>query len=481
MSTSGEHVGSARKVERHSIDHIPDHERHGKPWQQAPFWFAGNFIFPTILTGFIGPALGLSLTWSLVAIAVGLVIGTSFVALHANQGPRLGLPQMIQSRAQFGSRGAIIPLAVAVFIYIGFCVFNIIAAAGALDLATSLPNWIWILLCFVIAFFAAMVGHDVLHIIQRWVTYTLIVIIGVVSVYALVHLHVHHDTAVGFKSSAFVAQIIAAAAFQLSYAVFVSDYTRYLPSDVSAARLIGWTYAGMAVSSAWLMGLAAFFAATLPARDMTNAVSAVQQVGNSLLPGFGTFVVIVSVPALISITAVELYGTMLSGTAAVDAFKRVSATVRLRVVGILIATVVSFALTVALPANYLGQFGGFLTLLIDFLGPWTAINLADFYLVRHGRYRTQDIVDGKGRYSGWMWPGVIAYLVAIAAESPFWSLPFFEGPVAKLLSGVDVSFLVGIFVGGGVYLLITKTSVFGRSAVGDSDELSAAAVPGFVE
>ena len=36
--------------------------------------------------------------------ALGIVIGTAFQAFHASQGAEMGLPQMIQSRAQFGYR-----------------------------------------------------------------------------------------------------------------------------------------------------------------------------------------------------------------------------------------------------------------------------------------------------------------------------------------------------------------------------------------
>ena len=36
----------------------------------------------------------------------------------------MGLPQMIQSRAQFGLRGAIVPFIAVIFVYIGFNVFN---------------------------------------------------------------------------------------------------------------------------------------------------------------------------------------------------------------------------------------------------------------------------------------------------------------------------------------------------------------------
>lgn len=44
-------------IEKHSIDWIPDKERHGKLWHQAPLWFLGNFQYFTIPIGFIGPPL----------------------------------------------------------------------------------------------------------------------------------------------------------------------------------------------------------------------------------------------------------------------------------------------------------------------------------------------------------------------------------------------------------------------------------------
>ena len=99
-------------IETRSIDWVPLSERHGRAWHQGPFWFNGGFVLPSMLIGFIGPGLGLSLGWTLLAVITGMAFGTVFMALHANQGPRLGLPQMIQSRAQFGARGAMFPMLV---------------------------------------------------------------------------------------------------------------------------------------------------------------------------------------------------------------------------------------------------------------------------------------------------------------------------------------------------------------------------------
>ena len=91
-------------IEVRSIDWVPDSERHGKLWHQAPLWFLGNLQYFSIPIGFIGPALGLSLWWTIVASILGIYVGTVFMAFHGSQGPRLGLPQVIQSRAQFGIR-----------------------------------------------------------------------------------------------------------------------------------------------------------------------------------------------------------------------------------------------------------------------------------------------------------------------------------------------------------------------------------------
>src|SRR4051812_938621 len=107
-------------IEARSIDWVPETERHGRIWHQAPLWFLGNFQYFSIPIGFVGPALGLSMWWSIVAGFLGIVTGTIFMAFHAAQGPALGLPQMIQSRAQVGHRGVVVALFATAFTYRAF-------------------------------------------------------------------------------------------------------------------------------------------------------------------------------------------------------------------------------------------------------------------------------------------------------------------------------------------------------------------------
>ena len=111
-------------IETRSIDYVPLAERHGKVWHLWPVWFTGDAHLATLATGAISVAAGLSLFWSALAVIGGCVLGTILMAFHCTQGPHLGLPQMIQSRPQFGYLGALLVWVVALFTYIGFNALN---------------------------------------------------------------------------------------------------------------------------------------------------------------------------------------------------------------------------------------------------------------------------------------------------------------------------------------------------------------------
>ena len=134
--TIAERPGSAAQagmsVERHSIDHIPAAERHGKVASLFPVWFAANMQVTTIVTGALGVILGLTLPWAIVALTLGNLFGAVFMALHSAQGPKLGIPQMIQSRAQFGYYGAIVPLLLVMPLYVGFFASGVVLGGHAL-------------------------------------------------------------------------------------------------------------------------------------------------------------------------------------------------------------------------------------------------------------------------------------------------------------------------------------------------------------
>ncbi|MEY9331157.1 NCS1 family nucleobase:cation symporter-1 [Pseudomonas protegens] len=442
------------KIETRSIDYVPRNERHGKVWHQGPFWFTGNFVLTTMVTGFTGAALGLALQYAILAIVIGVCLGTFCMAFHANQGPRMGLPQMIQSRAQFGLRGAIVPFTAVVFVYIGFNVFNVILATDAINTVMPGARAPWYTLMIAVAVLIAVIGHDLLHTVQRWLTYVMISVFAVLTVSALLTLQA--DSALAdpqFSWSAFLIQLSAAAGYQISYSVYVSDYSRYLPHKTPSRQVIFWTYLGAAGSALWLMSLGAFLASALPSPD---AIASVREVGNRVIPGFGTFTVLIAVPALVGIMAVNCYGAMLTGISAIDGFKSIKPNLKSRVCGIVLVAVVIFLIAMNIPESYLGSFNTFVLLMLYFLVPWTAVNLADFYLVRKGRYAISDIFNHTGIYGRWSSAGLLAYFLGLLAMVPFMSLSFFQGPLSQALGGADIAFVVGLAVAALVYWALTR-------------------------
>jgi nucleobase:cation symporter-1, NCS1 family len=451
--------GSTGMIEQRSIDYVPHSERHGKVWEQGPFWFTGNFVLPTLVTGFVGPSMGLSVGWCVLAITLGILFGTLFMAFHANQGPRMGLPQMIQSRAQFGSRGVIVPFSATVFVYIGFMVFDTILATQGLQLMLPGSKLFWYPVLIAVSIVIAVIGHDLLHFVQRWLTYLLIVVFAIITLLAIAHFAsapVAADVAAaksGWSSTVFLVQFSLAVGYNISYAVYVSDYTRYLPEDVSASKLIKWVYAGAAASAIWLMSLGSLLASYIPSAD---AVNSIRQIGDLLFPGFGIFAVLVCVLALLSIQGINAYGAMLTATSALDGFKQMRPTVQLRVIGLILVGLVSLAIALFIPDDYLGSFNTFILLMLYFLVPWTAVNLVDFYFVRHGKYAITEIFNPNGIYGRWAWRGVVAYLLGFAAMIPFFSTSFYTGPAAAALGGADIAFAVGLPVSGLLYWFFSR-------------------------
>src|ERR671933_3082856 len=160
MATAQEAVPQRPTVEVRSIDYVPLAERHGNVWHLGPFWFMGNAGLTTLAVGLIGVSLGANLFWAGVATRLGAAFGTFFMAFHSAQGPQLGLPQMIQSRTQFGYVGALLVWLFAYVQYAGFNVFNTILAAQGLDLTVHGGQTLWIVVLTVLALVVALIGYD---------------------------------------------------------------------------------------------------------------------------------------------------------------------------------------------------------------------------------------------------------------------------------------------------------------------------------
>ena len=77
--------------------------------------------------------------------------------------------------------------------------------------------------------------------------------------------------------------------------------------------------------------------------------------------------------------------------------------------------------------------------------------------MRRGHYAVEEIFKPRGIYGRWGWRGIAAYGIAFGCMVPFFSTPSFTGPIAKAMSGADLSLFVGLPIAGGLYLLFARS------------------------
>jgi nucleobase:cation symporter-1, NCS1 family len=445
-------------IEVRSIDYVPETERHGKVWQQGPFWFLGNFQFFTIAIGFIGPSLGLSLGYSILAGALGIAFGTFFMAFHATQGAKLGLPQMIQSRAQFGYRGVVVVLFASLFTFLAFNVVDTILVDGGLK---GIFGWNATGVGIVITALAAVLaiyGHDWLHKVFRVLfvvsfPFYVILTLGIMSG----HAGGHAPTNGGFTLVAFMSMFTASAAYNITYAPYVSDYSRYLPRTTKSTPIVVAVFLGASASAIWLIALGAWLASHLGA---TDALVALRDAGDNVFHGLGSLLAVLSVLALVATMGLNAYSGMLSAVTGVDSVHHVTPNRRVRIITILVLAVVWAVVGIGFGGNFLSALSSALQYMLYLLVPWTAINLVDYFAVRRGHYAITDLFTPHGIYRAWGRRGLTCYIVGLISMIPFVVLlayPAYTGFMAKHLGGVDYSILVGLVVSGGLYYLLSRS------------------------
>src|SRR3954462_10932281 len=361
-------------VEVRSIDYVPLSERHGKVWSQGPLWFMSNAQIATLAVGTFSVTGGGNLIWSWIAIVAGALIGTFFMAFHCAQGPQLGLPQMIQSRPQFGYVGALLVWLFAYLQYAGFNIFNTILAGDALHATIHGPSKLWIVVATVLAAVIALVGYDLIHGVERWLTGGFLVVFGLLTIAIFMLSFPAGSFDLGdFKATPFLIQFGAVAGYQISWAIYVSDYSRYLPPSVTVRLTFLWTYWGSALGAIWLMCLGAALAAW--GGDNFDTIASIEAAGNQVFSGFGAIALVFSTLGLISVTALNMYGGSLTLISAIDSFKKIRPTSTLRIITISFTAVLSLIPALLIGENFLTNFEDFLLLVLYLFVPWTAVNL----------------------------------------------------------------------------------------------------------
>lgn len=470
VSTEAPIVAGRRRgrVEVRSIDQIPLEERHGRVRDQFTLWFGLNAnVFQLVLGGVV-VFMGLNLLWASVAIVVGTSLGLLLVGFHAIQGPQLGVPQMIQSRGQFGFYGAVLVFAASIVLDFGFLAAQLVIQADAMNLlvsSVSIPAWIAILTVPVIVL--TIYGYDWIHRWQRWMTVILTATFGIVFVQALTR-GAPVGTAAGTDAPTFALFLGATGLFvidMVSYAPYVSDYSRYLSKSVDKTKTFWAVFLGASIPTIFCGILGAYITGLLPHESST--VAAIAQVS-------GNWALLIMAASLIGSDAINAYTGMLALASILSCFRKVERDVWVRVTGSLIIIAAGTISALLGYEHFVENLSQFLNVLLYVFIPWSAINLTDYYFVRRGEYDVSSFFTAHGRYGGFIWPGLIAYVMAVAVQVPFIDQTFYTGALVSPLGGVDVSWIVGGIAGVVFYLIAIRVSTPGHTGQFDGQPTTAA-------
>lgn len=448
-------------IETNTIDFIPTAERHGKPWHLFTLWFGANSVVVSIVTASLLVSQGMSFWWSVTAIVIGFAVGSFLSAFHSAQGPALGIPQMIQSRAQFGYVGAALPMLVAVANYLVF-----FAAAPAIcGLLTNIV-WGWntylvAVIVMLITFVVALFGYDVTHQIGKYLSVASVVAFGIFTVLLLTHTGLNDTTPVpthGFEPVTFLLGIAITVIYAAGYSPYIADYSRYLPEGTSTRATAWWTFAGIFLSSVWLFVLGAYL--TSITGFQADVLTSIVQVSDGFTPVYTTLLVLVIIAVQVLQGSLSLYAGGNTVLSIVTSLRTSGAPLKsglaTRLASLVPFSLVCFAAVIAYTVSFESAFSKALSIICILLVPWSAINLADFYLVRSGHYEIADMFKPHGRYGLFNLAGLVSFVVAIVVELPFANLGFWSGPIADAFDGADFSWLVGIVVGGLGYVLLAR-------------------------
>jgi NCS1 family nucleobase:cation symporter-1 len=403
------------------------------------FWshFSPNLGPGGWVTGALLVSMGLDFRTGVAAVLLGNLIGALPVALAAAIGPPTGLTQMEASRRALGRLG-VRPPALLNWIYcVGWDAVNNVPAATALLtllLAVGLHTPFWLALAVLAGaqMVASICGHHMVQALQKYLGGLLLVVFSLMGVvFALrgqATLTTHHAVSPG----TFMLAVGILVSFNLSWASYSSDYTRYLPARSSPAKVVLLALAGLLCSAIPFQILGLVCAGSVANPSPTAVIASLQQ---AMGPLGGV--------ALAAIALSSITGNSFNDNTA--SYSLISAGLHIpRVAAAVLTALLGYGLAVAGAGRYATLYIDYLLVTLYWIAPWIGIVLADWYLGD----RTVHPVP-----PGWTRGATLFVVITVLTIGLFSTSSLYTGPVAAWLGGADIGYYVGFFAAFAGYAL----------------------------
>ncbi|HEV2140214.1 MAG TPA: cytosine permease, partial [Candidatus Dormibacteraeota bacterium] len=395
----GEYGEAVAKVEPGGVEFIGHSERHGKPIDLFWTWLSPNLEFATVFVGVLGVAVfGLSFWETALAIVVGTALGSLTHYVLSSWGPKFGVPMMVESRGAFGFLGNILPAGLNAFTgSIGWFIVNSVSGAFALQalggLANlTLPFWLTFLIIVVAQVAIATLGHNFIHVFERWA----LPLLGVVFIVACAFIFSKANYGVAANPGpvghfgALTLLFTATFGYAAGWNPYAADYTRYMPPTVDR-RMVGlWAAAGVFVSCVVIELAGAALAAVPGTKWGPTDIPTVQL--RQAMPDFVYYLTLLCIAiGAVAANAINIY----SGTMSLVALgiREMGMTLRQRRAVLAIAAgVLGYVIGIVGQANVGpgSKYESFLLLISYWIGTWLAVVFVDYW-IRKGDYGDESI------------------------------------------------------------------------------------------
>jgi NCS1 family nucleobase:cation symporter-1 len=396
-------------VEGHGMDPIPTSARYGSVARVFTVWFTPNLVPAAFFLGTLAAAsfIGLGFWTAIAAIIVGNLVGSVLVGALATMGPRTGMAQMPLARLAYG-KSIVVPGLLNWISCIGWDGINSVFGAAAITILTGLPFVVSLIIIVACQGLLGILGYEAIHTFEKYMA----IVLGAMFVVLTIAIAGQATTGIARTDAvagadqigAFILYTTIIASFVLAWALYASDYTRYLPENTSSSRVFWWTVLGLTLSAGWVETLGLLVA------DKATEGGAVDTI-NTILSGTPL--------AALAMLAIGI------GTVAVNAMNDYTGSLSLQAAGIrlprvysaILVAILGFLVTLWLNAGDLvGKIENILLFLSYWIAPWAAVVLADWRL-RRGHAAVERLVDFGNLPSGAL--GLASLIIGFVVSLPF--------------------------------------------------------------
>jgi nucleobase:cation symporter-1, NCS1 family len=424
----------------------------------GPMWLGANINMFSISIGCVGMTLGLNLWQALAACVIGN-LPYAYVGLASIGSVRAGLPVTTFSRSVYGVQGNRIHAIVTWAASVCFEVFNVVfgslawlALLGLLGFRPGVPEKLSaIVVQLVLGGGIAVFGHATMVFLQRFFAVALGLVFLVVLAWTLPEtpwgrVGAGHPPLQGLALAAAVMAAAGVVASQpVSYLYNGPDWVRYLPSSTPGRHIFHQVFWWTFLPSIVLTGAGALWASL---GDMSDPVAGLKP----LLPTWLDILFILSVIAgSVANNAPTFYSSGLSLQAAGVHLSRWGATC------LDIAVSAAAVLYILFVQDLSTVLNDFVSLLVAWSGPYAGVWLSDG-LLRRWRFDLREIHPApdapprpRSRAAAWTAYGAGMVVAVLTMKSPL-----YQGPINRLLGGMDLSWVLGLAVAAATYALLSR-------------------------